>query len=706
MDDPLAPFWNARGIALVGASAQPVKLSYGVLQNLVRSGYPGRIYPVNPRGGEILGLPVYRSLAEVPDPVDLAILMVPAEQSVAALEACGRRGIRAAILVASGFAERGGEGREREEALRAIARRYGLRFIGPNAVGLIDTRIPLNTTFIHRMPEPGPVGLVSHSGAVCGGLLDWGAAVGIGFSRVISLGNQADIDLADALLSLMADPFTQVVAAYVEGIRDGRRFLEAARRVSERKPLVILRAGRTPEGARAVASHTGALALPERIFRAVARAVGAIVVDSLEALMDAALALAMQPPPPGPRAVILTNAGGPAAIGADHLARSGFQLASLSEDTQEALRKVTPPQAFTGNPVDLMGGPQPSHYAQALEVLLRAPEVDAVMALFVPQAVTSTREVAEAIGRAASGSPRPVVGVIFGGTEALAAARVLHRAGVPHFLTPCRAAFALGVLREWAGIRCRLQAPIAPAQPLDRGRATAVLQEAIAWGKDRLDPQAGAELAAAWGLPVPPSGLAATPEEAIALAERIGYPVALKRVAPGLIHKSAEGGVILNLWKPDEVRDAFSRLIRPGEYALIQRMAPSGLELIIGAYRDPLFGPVVMFGAGGVEAELREDVAFRLVPFSEAEAEAMLEETTIGRRLLQGSREGRLERPERVLEILRQVGGMMQEHPEIAEIDLNPLIVGRPGEGVHAVDVRVILVRESPVPEAALSFRG
>jgi len=335
MDDPLAPFWDARRIALVGASAQPVKLSYGVLQNLVRSGYPGRIYPVNPRGGEILGLPVYRSLAEVPDPVDLAILMVPAEQSVAALEACGRRGIRAAILVASGFAERGGEGREREEALRAIARRYGLRFIGPNAVGLIDTRIPLNTTFIHRMPEPGPVGLVSHSGAVCGGLLDWGAAAGIGFSRVISLGNQADIDLADALLSLMADPFTQVVAAYVEGIRDGRRFLEAARRVSERKPLVILRAGRTPEGARAVASHTGALALPERIFRAVARAVGAIVVDSLEALMDAALALAMQPPPPGPRAVILTNAGGRRRSGRITWPAPGFS----SLRSQKTLRK-------------------------------------------------------------------------------------------------------------------------------------------------------------------------------------------------------------------------------------------------------------------------------------------------------------------------------------------------------------------------------
>lgn len=274
-------------------------------------------------------------------------------------------------------------------------------------------------------------------------------------------------------------------------------------------------------------------------------------------------------------------------------------------------------------------------------------------------------------------------------------------------MTPCRAAFALGILREWAEIRHRLQAPIASAQPIDQGCATAVLQEAIAWGKDRLDPQAGAELAAAWGLPVPPSGLAATPEEAIALAERIGYPVALKRVAPGLVHKSAGGGVILNLQKPDEVRDAFSRLIRPGEYALIQRMAPSGLELIIGAYRDPLFGPVVMFGAGGVEAELREDVTFRLVPFSEAEAEAMLEETAIGRRLLRGSREGRLERPERVLEVLRQVSGMMQEHPEIAELDLNPLIVGRPGEGIHAVDVRVILARESPVfLESAIPFRG
>lgn len=700
MDDPLQPFFHARGVALVGASAQPTKLSYGVLQNLIRSGYPGPIYPVHPRGGELLGLPVYRSLDEVPDPVDLAILMVPAEQSVEALEACGRRGIRAVILVASGFAERGDEGREREEQLRAVARRHGIRFIGPNAVGLIDTRIPLNTTFIHIMPKSGSIGLVSHSGAVCGGILDWGAGVGIGFSRVISLGNQADIDLADALRSLAADPFTRVVAAYVEGIRDGRRFLEAASEVSARKPLVILKAGRTPDGARAVASHTGALALPERIFRAAAHYIGAILVDHLEALMDASLALALQPALSGTRVVILTNAGGPAAVGADHLARYGLRLADLQPSTQERLQAVTPRGAMVGNPVDMLGGPQPEHYAWALQALLEDPDVDAVMALFVPQAVTPAPEVAAAIGRAAAGSSRPVVGIIFGGEIALEAMRVLHTAGVPGFPTPCRAAFALGVLHQWARIQQKHRERLEPVRPLDVWGAVSRILEAREHGKWVLDPQAGAELAAAWGLPVPPSGLAATPEEAIALADRLGYPVALKRVAPGLIHKSKAGGVALNLRDAREVREAFARLIGPDEQAFIQRMAPVGLEIIIGAYRDAQFGPVVMFGAGGVEVEAVDDVAFRLPPISRAEAEAMLEETWIGRRLLQRGG-GELER---IIDILRRVGQMMLEHPEIAEIDLNPLIVARPGEGVHAVDVRIALSQEVPTSMEAAAL--
>ncbi|WP_376791673.1 acetate--CoA ligase family protein [Thermoflexus sp.] len=700
MDDPLQPFFHARGVALVGASAQPTKLSYGVLQNLIRSGYPGPIYPVHPRGGELLGLSVYRSLDEVPDPVDLAILMVPAEQSVEALEACGRRGIRAAILVASGFAERGEEGREREEQLRAVARRHGIRFIGPNAVGLIDTRIPLNTTFIHIMPKPGPIGLVSHSGAVCGGILDWGVSVGIGFSRVVSLGNQADIDLADALRSLAADPFTRVVAAYVEGIRDGRRFLEAASEVSARKPLVILKAGRTPDGARAVASHTGALALPERIFRAAAHHVGAILVDHLEALIDAILVLALQPALSGTRVVILTNAGGPAAVGADHLARYGLRLADLQPSTQERLQAVTPRGAMVGNPVDMLGGPQPEHYAWALRALLEDPDVDAVMALFVPQAVTPAREVAAAIGRAAAGSARPVVGVVFGGEIALEAIRALHAAGVPGFLTPCRAAFALGVLHQWAKIQQKRRERLEPVHPPDLWGAVSRILEARVQGKWVLDPQAGAELAAAWGLPVPPSGLAATPEEAIALADRLGYPVALKRVAPGLIHKSKAGGVALNLRDACEVREAFARLIGPNEQALIQRMAPAGLEIIIGAYRDAQFGPVVMFGAGGVEVEAVDDVAFRLPPIRRAEAEAMLEETWIGRRLLRrGGRE-----LEEIIDILRRVGQMMLEHPEIAEIDLNPLIVARPGEGVHAVDVRIALSQEVPTSMEAAAL--
>ncbi len=483
----------------------------------------------------------------------------------------------------------------------------------------------------------------------------------------------------------------------MEGIRDGKRFLEAASEVSARKPLVILRAGRTPDGARAVASHTGALVLPERIFQAVARYAGAILVDHLQDLMDAILTLAMQPALPGTRVVILTNAGGPAAVGADHLARHGLRLADLSPITRERLQAVTPRGTMVGNPVDLLGGPQPEHYERALRVLLEASEVDAVMAIFVPQAITPAREVAIAMGKAA-GSSRPVMGVVFGGETALEAARALHQMNVPSFPTPCRAAFALGVLHQWAKIQQGRREPPERIRPLDSGKAAYGLLEARMRGKRMLDPQAGAELAAAWGLPTPPSGLAVTPEEAVVLAEQLGYPVVLKRIAPGLIHKSRAGGVALNLRNAHEVREAFVRLIQPGEQALVQRMAPPGVEVIIGAYRDPQFGPVVMFGAGGVDVEALEDVTFRLPPLTRAEARAMLEETWIGRRLLRREREGSPEEIEAVIDILRRVGQMMLEHSEIAEIDLNPVIVASPGKGVHGVDVRIALSEEILAP--------
>jgi len=690
MYDPLTTFFRPRGVAVIGASNNPTKLSHGVLRNLVTHGYRGSVYPVNPRGGEMLGLQVYRSVAEVPDPVDLAVIVLSADHTVSALEECGERGIRAAILIASGFAELGSGGREREEQLREVARRYGMRFIGPNCVGVIDTYVPIDTTFVRTMPTQGVIGLVSHSGAVCGGTMDWAAAVGVGFSRIVSLGNQADVDVADALESLAADPHTLVAAAYIEGLPNGRRFVEVAARMTKHKPLVVLKAGRTPSGTRAVASHTGALAGADQAFLAACRRAGAIPVENLEQLVDASIALACRRPLPGPQIAILTNAGGPAAVGADALDRQGLRLADLSPQTQARLRQVCPPGTMVGNPVDMLGGPQPDHYTAAMETLLEAPEVDGVMVVFVPQAITPPLDVAVAVARAAEGAEKPVVCCISGGGGIRAAARALHAHSVPHYLTPARAALGLGVLQRYGHIQARAAGDLEPVEGVRQEQATAVVEAARSTGQHLLDPQAGAEVAAAYGLTTPPSGLAADADEAVALAERIGYPVALKRVAPGLIHKSDAGGVALNLRDADSVREAFARTVGAGEQAFIQKMAPQGLEVIVGAQRDSQFGPLVMFGLGGTYVEVLRDVSFRLAPLSEAEAREMVAETAAGRLLagVRGQPPGDLDG---VVETLRRVGQLMADLPQVAEVDLNPLIVGKAGEGVWAVDVRVVL---------------
>jgi acetyl coenzyme A synthetase (ADP forming)-like protein len=570
LSDPLYTFFHPRGVAVIGASSNPTKLSHGVVRNLLTYGYQGPVYPINPKGGTLLGRQGYRSVMEVPDPVDLAVIVLSAEHTVKALEACGQRGIQAVVLIASGFAELGAGGQERETQLKEIACQYGMRFIGPNCVGVIDTYAPIDTTCVRTMPEQGVIGFVSHSGAVCGGTMDWASAVGVGFSRIVSLGNQADVTVADALESLAADPHTRVVAAYVEGLPDGQRFVEVARRLTSHKPLVVLKVGRTPSGTRAVASHTGALAGADRAFLAACRRAGAIPVENLEELVDAAIALAYRQSPPGPRVAILTNAGGPAAVGADELDRQGLRLTDFSEETQVRLREVCPPGTMVGNPVDMLGGPQPDHYTAALELLLAAPQVDGVMAVFVPQAIMPPYDVAVAVARADERAEKPVVCCISGGGGIRAAARALHAHSVPHYLTPARAALGLGVLWRYRAMRAQPRLEPEPVTEVDLERAAALIEPARQAPHQVLSPQLGADMATAYGLRVPPSGLAADGEAAAALAREIGFPVALKRVAPGIVHKADAGGVVLALEDGDSVLSAFARMIGPGEEGFVQ----------------------------------------------------------------------------------------------------------------------------------------
>jgi acetyltransferase len=684
----LHPFFHPDGVAVIGASSNPNKLSYGVLQNLVTHGYEGAVYPVNPKGGEILGLKVYPALGDVPDPVELAVIILPPKLSIEALEACGKRGVRAAVVVASGFGELGSGGEEREAQLQEVIARYGMRLIGPNCIGVLDTTSRVDTTFLTAMPEVGGIGFASHSGAICGGTVDWANTVGFGFSRMISLGNQVDVNMADALASLAADTQTEVAAAYVEGLPHGRQFVNVASTFTREKPLVLVKAGRTPSGTRAVQSHTGAMAGENRAFEAACHRSGAIQVEDLQELLDASVALDYCQPLSGPGIALLTNAGGPAAVGADALDRQGLYLVELTSETQDRLREVCPPGTMTANPVDMLGGAEPKHYQAALEVLLDAPEVDGILVVFVPQALTGPPEVADAVGQAAIEAAKPVVCCIYGGKDIHEAAKMLHKAAVPHYLTPARAAFGVGTLWRYHHIRTRPAIKPEPLAQVDQRQARELIETAGGAGRRVLDAHTGAEIAGAYGVSVPPSGLAETAEEASKLAGRIGYPVVLKRVAPDVVHKSDVGGVALNLRDAAAVREAYEAIVGAGERAFVQKMAPEGLEVIVGAQRDRQFGPLVMFGLGGVYVEVLEDVAFRLAPVSGQDTQEMVMETAAGK-LLEGVRGQTPRDIEAVVETIRRIGKLVVDQPDISAVDINPLIVGE--EGAWAVDVRIVL---------------
>lgn len=695
----LRPFFNPSGVAIVGASADPHKLSHGILRNAVSHGFRGAVYPVNPKATEILGLRCYPDILAVPDPVELAVLVLPAALCPAVLDACGRRGIRAAIVISGGFREVGPKGAALEAELVRIARHYGMRLIGPNCVGTLDAHTGLNTTFIRTMPQPGAIAFVSQSGAICGGILEWTAGKGIGFSRFATLGNAADVTETDLLLDLAEDPNTRVIVAYVEAIRDGQRFIEVARQVTPHKPILVIKAGRTEAGTRAVSSHTGSLAGSMAAYDAAFRQAGVIRVDSVEELFNNALALAYGPLPRGPRVAVVTNAGGPASLAADEVEQVGLAMPPTSPATQARLAEFTHPEAQLANPVDMLGGAEPPDYERAVSALLADEAFDAVLPILVPQALVDPVAVAEAIGRAAqsqAGEPKPVVACFMGDEIVRAPMAVLRNYRIAPYLFPEQAARALGALWTYVQHRQRL---LADAEPTGARLIEPVKAAALPLGRTHLGEVDCRPLLTAYGVPQPRAALARTAAEAARLAAEIGFPVALKVVSPDIFHKSEVGGVALNLADEGAVAEAFEALLarvrsrQPDarlEGALVAQMAPPGQELIVGMRRDQQFGPLIMFGLGGVYVELFRDVAFRVAPFSRAEARRMVAETRAGQ-LLAGLRGRPPADVDAVVEVIVRVAQMALDHPQIEEIDINPLIAYPAGQGVLAVDARMVV---------------
>jgi acetyl coenzyme A synthetase (ADP forming)-like protein len=696
----LKPFFNPRGVAVIGASRDPHKPGYGVVHNLAAIHYPGAIYPVNPAATRILGYPCYPSVAEVPEPVDLAVIIVAAARVAALVEQCARRGIRHIVVSSGGFAEAGPEGRAREEELARLARELGVRIMGPNCVGTIDTSTPLNVTFTAGTPLPGDLAFVSQSGALCVALMDWAQGNGIGFSRIVSLGNQVDVTETEVLAELGGDANTRVIIAYLEGVADGRAFMAAADAVARHKPLVVLKAGRAAGGAKAVMSHTGVLAGSDEAYAAAFRRCGALQAGTLEELFIWARALAWQPLPAGRRVAVLTHAGGAGVVAVDALEAAGLSPACLARETRARLRAMLPAAASVENPVDVLAGSGPAVYALALDALLADPGVDAALVIVVPQEWFLPTGLAEVIGEMASRFDKPVLASLMGSAAADQARQVLHQWHVPGFAFPEQAASALAAMarrQEW--LRQPEGSALEPADLADLAARRPAARESLA----RCDWNG---LLAAYGIRLVTTRLASSGDEAVQAALDLGFPVALKLASPDITHKSAVGGVALNLSDADTVRGAYCRIVerartaRPDAALLgawVQPMLGGVQEVIVGVRRDAQLGPLVLVGSGGVEVELERDVALDVAPLTYAQAERLLDRTRVGTRLNGWRGAARGDRAA-LLDAMVRLAQLACDMPEIAELEINPLVVLPAGSGALAVDVRGALAAGRAVP--------
>ena len=684
-----------RSVAVIGASATPGKIGHALFANVVN--FPGPVYAVNPKHTEIMGKPCFPTVAALPEPVDLAVIVIPADGVAEVLRECGKKGIKNAVVISAGFKECGVEGAKREQELVRVAEEYGLNVLGPNVLGIISTRAGLNATFAPRGALPGHIAFISQSGAFCTSVLDWAWKEKLGFSHFVSLGNKAVLNECDFLWAFAEDPETRVIVAYLEGIQDGPRFMEIAREVTREKPIVVLKAGRAEAGARAVSSHTGTMAGADHAYDAAFRQCGVIRARTVEELFDYAYILARQPLPKGKRIGIMTNAGGAGVMAADAAEWEGLTVARLSESTVRALAARLPPAAALYNPVDILGDANAQRYREALELVLGDPGVDMVTALSAPVAILRFSELAEVVAEAKERFGKPIAVSFMAGELGEEAEEILRRAGIPSFFDPARAVRALSALAKYAEIRARSRTP-PPSFPVDLPKARKILKSAGEEGRVRLGLEA-MELLSAYGIPIAKGGVAKTAEEARKIAEEIGKPVAIKILSPEITHKTEVGGVRLSVPPQEadrvawELLNAFRKTFpgMPMDGVYVQEMLPPGREVILGMVRDPTFGPLLMFGLGGIYVEVLRDVAFGVAPLSREEAEEMVR-LIRGAKILLGVRGQPPVDLAGLVDLILRLSQMSVENPEILELDLNPVICYP--ERVVAVDVRMTIAEE------------
>lgn len=692
----LAEFFAPRSVAVVGASREAGKVGHAVFANLLEGGFSGTIYPVNPSAPDVLGRTAYATLAELPERVDLAIIVVPASVVPGVIAECAQLGIPAAIVISAGFRETGPAGAALERELMAAAREGGVRILGPNCLGLIATRNGLNASFAPIMPTQGSISFLSQSGALGTAILDWAAGERIGLAHFVSLGNKADISEVDLIRAWTEDPDTGVVVAYLEAIGDGRGFVDAVRTLVERVPFIALTAGSSDAGARAVSSHTGSLAGSKQAYDAAFRKAGAIAARTVEELFDLAEGFSRQPLPARHGVAILTNAGGPAILATDACEEHGVALATLEQETTAALRAALPAAASVYNPVDILGDAPAERYAQAAEILLSDPNVAALIVVLTPQAMTEPAETARAIARVTAGTGVTTLAVFMGDATVAAAMQVLKDSSIPGYSFPERAVTTLAAMQQYRAFR--EQGPAEAHEcTIDGPSIRSAIDHAREARRTFITEASAQRVAEACGIRTPKAGIATDLTSARAMAAEFGFPVVLKIASPDILHKSDIGGIELGVADDAGVVAAYERIMgrvmqRMPDARIwgvtVQEQLPPGREVIIGVNRDANFGPILMFGLGGIYVEVLQDVTFRLCPVLPREAREMISEIrAFG--LLRGARGAAPADIDAIVDVICRVSALAMEFDDVTELDINPLIVGDRGQGAIAADIRI-----------------
>lgn len=693
----LEALFAPKSIAVIGASNKPGSVGRAVFTNILLNEYTGTVYPVNPNYHSITGVKAYTSVENLPEAPEMAVIVVPSMAVPNVVEDCGKKGVKGLVVISAGFKEVGGEGVQLESQIASIVQKYSMRMIGPNCLGVMNTdpTTRLNASFASSMPAQGSIAFASQSGALGEAVIDYASGEKIGFSKFISLGNKADVNENDVLEYLHEDPQTRVILLYLEDIVDGRKFVDTVTRVTESKPIIAVKAGVSPEGAKAASSHTGALAGSDEAYNAILKQSGVQRVESIIDLFDFARAFAKQPCPKGNRVAIITNGGGPGIMATDASVRYGLQIAQFSEATKSKIRAGLPKEASVINPIDLIGDAQADRYELALQAL-RDDGVDCALILLTPQAMVDLRKVAETIARVGPKSGKTILASILGLTDITPAVEVLESNGIPHYVFPESAVRALAAMYEYQRWVERPRTQIKHFE-VDLGKAREIISRAKLGGLTNLPQDDALRVLGVYGLPVIKTESATSKNEAVGAAKKIGFPVAMKIVSPDVVHKIDVGGVKLDLNSEEDVSAAFDEILRnvktrvPNariEGVIIQEFLAGGTETILGIHRDAKFGPLLMFGMGGIYVEAYHDVSFRLAPIRELSATNMITEIR-GSKILQGFRGQPPADNQAIAECILRLSQLAMDLPEVSEVDVNPLVALT--HGCRALDGRVII---------------